>query len=39
MIEQATIHLLHADRNTNPPVSIYLVHLSSRFFTLTHPYV
>jgi hypothetical protein len=29
MIEQATVHLPHADRDTNPPVSIYLVHLSS----------
>src|SRR5215210_6645193 len=28
MIEQATVHLLHADRDTNLPVSIYLVHLS-----------
>jgi hypothetical protein len=28
MIEQATVHLPHADRDTNLPVSIYLVHLS-----------
>jgi hypothetical protein len=31
MIEQATVHLPLADRDTNPPVSIYLVHLSSFF--------
>src|SRR5215217_2666540 len=29
MIEQATVLLPHADRDTNPPVSIYFVHLSS----------
>jgi len=30
MIEQATVELRHADRDANPPVSIYLVLLSSR---------
>ena len=30
MIEQATVELPHADRDANPPVSIYLVLLSSR---------
>ena len=29
MIEQTTVDLPHTDRDTNPPVSIYLVHLSS----------
>lgn len=29
MIEQATVHVPHADRDTNLPVSISLVHLSS----------
>jgi serine phosphatase RsbU (regulator of sigma subunit) len=28
MIEQTTVDLPHTDRDTNPPVSIYLVHLS-----------
>src|SRR5215216_6108383 len=31
MIEQATVKLPHTDRDTNPPVSIHLVHLSSCF--------
>jgi hypothetical protein len=30
MIEQPTIHLPYADRDTNLPVSIYLGHLSSQ---------
>ena len=29
MIAQATVELPHADRDANPPVSIYLVHPSS----------
>src|SRR5215213_11436165 len=28
IIEQTTVHLPYRDRDTNPPVSIYLVHLS-----------
>ena len=39
MIEQITFDLPHADADTNPPVSIYLVHLSSawnRLYSITY---
>jgi len=35
MIEQATVELPHADRDANPPVSIYLVLLSSDLVMLS----
>jgi len=37
MIEQTTVDLPHTDRDTNPPVSIYLVHLSRWSRNLKQP--